>query len=428
MRPFGSLLVCSLALGASLAAPAPAQACGGCFHAPSPTAVQVVTDHRMVFSISDRRTILWDQFAFSGRAEEFCWILPVRADASTQVELSDPRFMTAIDAISAPRVNAAPPVPTRFCGGGGGLFATSASDRASLGGAETSRDAGVSVLVREVVGPYDRVTIRSEDPNALRAWLSANGYYVPPVIDPVLDYYVAARMDFVALRLRPGQGINQIQPVRVTVSGSNPTLPLRMISAGVADKVGLLLMVIAPSRMEALGWPNGEIADTDLVYDYDAPSADSAADFLRLFRARNTASGERLWLTESASAVSSFTVSNTMRTTAAVPVSEVVTDDVTRAFEGLGDQAVVTRMRAELGMGALDRDLQLQASDRGLRAPIYNYGTLRNRPPDPLPCGYAEYKGCNASPRSGSGSLGLAGLFGVAALASLARSRRTRRA
>lgn len=415
-KPLRSLALTSLALGATLAFTAPADACGGCFHPPSPTAIQVVTDHRMVFAISDTRTILWDQFAYAGRAEEFTWILPIRDGTNARVELSDPAFMQALDNLSAPRVQAAPPPPTRVCGGGDSLSLFGSSSAREASGGANAFDAGVSVLREEVVGPYVQQTIRGEDPNAIRDWLRNNGYFVPPSIEPVLDHYVALRMDFVALRLRPGQGVNRMQPVRVTVPGSAPTLPLRMISAGVADKVGLLLMVIAPSRMEAMAWPNGELTDADLVYDYNAPSTDTAADFLRAFRNLNARNGERLWLTESADIVSSFTVSNVMNLTSGARPATMVTDDVARAFEGLGEQATVTRLRAELGASALDRDLQLQASDRGLRDTLYRYGTLRNRPPEPLPCGYVEYKGCSTTPSRSRGAMSFAALAALAAV------------
>lgn len=416
MTPLRRFVFGTLVIGASLGAAVDAHACGGCFHQPSPTSVQVVTDHRMVFAVSDRRTILWDQFAFSGRAEEFTWILPIRDGLNASVELSDPRFMQALDNLSAPRVQPAPPVPTRFCGGGGGGFALGSSASRTSPDAFAPSPPAVQVLLQQTLGPYAQATIRGEDPNAIRDWLRNNGYFIPPSIDPILDHYVSLRMDFVALRLRSGEGIGRMQPVRVSVPGATPLLPLRMISAGAGDKVGLLLMVIAPSRMEAMGWPNGELRNDDLAYDYNAPSIDPGADFLRAFRVRNVASGERLWLTESSQVLSRFVVSNSMQSLRGTLPTTMSADDVERAFEGLGDQANITRMRAELGMSALDRDLQLQASDLGLRDTLYSYGVLRNRPADPLPCGYVEYQGCSARPGPVSAWSSLVALAALAAL------------
>jgi hypothetical protein len=88
-----------LALTAALAAPAPAAACGGCFH--GPTTVQVVTDHRMVLSLSRDRTVLWDQFRYTGRPEEFSWILPIRNGPGVIVEEAQNVFLTAMDDVSA---------------------------------------------------------------------------------------------------------------------------------------------------------------------------------------------------------------------------------------------------------------------------------------------------------------------------------------
>jgi len=415
---FGSLVV-----GAALGASADASACGGCFHQPSPTSVQVVTDHRMVFAVSDRRTILWDQFAFSGRAEDFTWILPIRDGLNARVELSDPRFIQALDNLSAPRVQPAPPVPRRSCGGSGGLSFGGASRTAAAESSGTTSPPAVQVLLQQTLGPYAQATIRGEDPNAIRDWLRNNGYFIPPAIDPILDHYVGLRMDFVALRLRAGEGIGRMQPVRVSVPGATPLLPLRMISAGAGDKVGLLLMVISQSRMEAMGWPNGELRNEDLTYDYNAPSTDPSADFLRAFRLRNTASGERLWLTESSQVLSRFVVSNSMLSIRGTLPTTMSADDVERAFEGLGDQTNITRMRAELGMGALDRDLQLQASDLGLRDTLYSYGVLLNRPPTPLPCGFVDYQGCSARPGPTST---WSSLIALSALAVLKLRRRRR--
>src|SRR5581483_3680246 len=126
------------------------------------------------------------------------------------------------------------------------------------------------------------------DPMAIRNWLTSNGYTVPPAVSPVIDFYTAMHSDYVALRLRPGEGIARMSPVRVTLPGYVPTLPLRMISAGVADKVGLSLIVVAPSRMETQNFPNGELTAGDLTYDFNIPT-NPATDFLNAFESHNRA-------------------------------------------------------------------------------------------------------------------------------------------
>jgi hypothetical protein len=270
------------------------------------------------------------------------------------------------------------------------------------------------VLRQEVVGPYAVSIIRGDNPMAIRDWLSMNGYTVPAPVVPIIDHYTAMRMDYIALRLRPGEGINRMSPVRVTLDGAQPVLPLRMIAAGVVDRVGLSLVVIASSRYEAQNFPNGEVRNSDLTWDFTRPG-NPAADFLAAFNAQNGANGNRLWLTESATrqTLSDWTrLAPSFRnpTTPVGPggrppfdagspppppdagdtgdagdagdamMTTDPTDDVRVAFEGIGPDAMVTRMRADMLASMLTQDLQLRASDLGLRAREYTYGRLVNDP------------------------------------------------
>lgn len=357
-------LVMLLGLG-SVLVPSTALACGGCFGPPG--AVQVVTDHRMTLSLSASRTILWDQLRYTGRPSDFSWILPIRDGPDVRVELASDAFMRALDAQSAPVLET--PVWTSCLGDG--LTPDRLAPERPL----------VTLLGEAVVGPYMTAVVRSDDPAALRAWLRDNGYSVPAPIEPVIDFYVAQRMDFLALRLRPGEGIEQMTPVRVTTPGMNPTLPLRMISAGVADKVGLLLFVLAASRYEATNFDNGEITPSMLTWDFAVPTI-PARDFLGAFDRLNRSHGGRLWLTESVSLVGRATIENATRAGEGAD-PRLGHDDAAVAFAGIGESAFLTRMRADLAAGALDRDLQLQASDRGIWSRTHRYGVLRNVP---APC------------------------------------------
>jgi hypothetical protein len=192
--------------------------------------------------------------------------------------------MVYADSSTAPVVIPPPRPQPPYCGGpvpGGFPSDAAAADAA---------DPGVVVHREEVVGPYQLDIIGGTDPMAVRDWLQANGYTVPAAAAPIIDYYTAQHSDFLALRLRPGEGIDRMSPVRVTTPGMNPALPLRMIGAGVGDHVGLLLTVISGGRMEAMNFPNGEINEQTLTYDFAAPN-DPARDYLAAFTALNTDAG-----------------------------------------------------------------------------------------------------------------------------------------
>jgi MYXO-CTERM domain-containing protein len=264
-----------LVAGVVLWKPTPAHACGGCFHeAQSPTEnASVVTDHRMALSVSTTQTVLWDQVRYQGDPKLFAWVLPVHDGA--HVELARDEWLATLEALTAP-VIASPPVNCGYGygGGGGGCgFGAGSSvsyDGTSYGGGADAGFAGngnVQVVGQEVVGPYVAVTIRSADGQAIDQWLLDNGFAIPPNIEPVLGYYVAGNFDFLALKLAPNAGVQAMQPVRVVTPGADPTLPLRMVAAGIGDSVGLTLYIVSEGRYEPTSFPSYTIDRSKVLWD-----------------------------------------------------------------------------------------------------------------------------------------------------------------
>ncbi|HZO13423.1 MAG TPA: DUF2330 domain-containing protein, partial [Polyangiaceae bacterium] len=240
------------ALAATQLLSAPADACGGCFVPPAESTV--VTGHRMALSISPDQAVLWDQIRYSGDPADFSWVLPVKAGA--RIEVANDAFFEALDAATGTTVQA-PPEGCKPPGGGGfgcGDSLRGAED-ASLGSSGAS-GGGVQVLHKGTVGPYDTVTLSSTDPNALDAWLTENGYSIPDSIKPTIAAYVAEDFDFIALKLQPNLGVQQMKPVRVVSSSMQYALPLRMVAAGVGAEVEIVLYVIGEGRYEATSFEN----------------------------------------------------------------------------------------------------------------------------------------------------------------------------
>jgi hypothetical protein len=288
---------CAFAIAcAALLAPRPAHACGGCFSVPVQRQVTVVTGHRMAFSVSPQQTVLWDQILYSGSPQDFAWVLPVRAGATIQV--SHDEFFASLDALTSTVITG----PSPNCGGSGfSCMGGSASENA-LSAGDSTRGVGVQVLSQGVVGPYDMVTVRSTDPNALYAWLVANQYDIPSNIRPVIDAYVTERFDFIALRLAPGQGVQAMKPVRVITPGAGASLPLRMVAAGVGANVGITLYVISDGRYQAHNFSNGVVDDSKLVWLH----AQNQSNYETLAEQVMQSSGGRTWLTEFAQTTSLY--------------------------------------------------------------------------------------------------------------------------
>jgi len=297
------------ALTAALVMSNDAHACGGCFHEANPPQPEttVVTGHRMAFSISPARTVLWDQIKYSGTASDFAWVLPVKAGA--YVEASSDAWFEALDAATSTHV--VPPAlncvsagdfdegsgsgrgcgcfGASYAGGGGGSGGGSGGS-----GGPGSPPPPVTVTHQGSIGPYETVTLHANVKDALPTWLTTHGYAIDPAVQPIINAYVSEGFDFIALRLKPGAGIQQMKPVRVVSSGASPTLPLRMVAAGTGAHVDITLFVIGEGRWEAdKSFPNSRVDPKNLIWDFNTNASNFA-----LLRQLTFASGDgRSWLT-----------------------------------------------------------------------------------------------------------------------------------
>jgi hypothetical protein len=261
------------ALAAATLPPSDARACGGCFSLQSESQSTVVSGHRMAFALSTTQTVLWDQIKYSGAPSEFAWVLPVRAGAV--VELSNDAWFETLEAATAAQVVS----PTFNCtppnGGGCNIgCGSSASARYFAGSGEANGPPAVTVTHEGTVGPYETVTLHANVPDALPAWLTAHHYNIDPSVSPVIDAYTSEGFDFIALRLLPGQGVQQMKPVRVVTPGSSPSLPLRMVAAGTGPQVAITLFIVGEGRWEAQNFPNGQVEPDNLTWDFGTQSSD----------------------------------------------------------------------------------------------------------------------------------------------------------
>ena len=288
---FVSLTSCGvLAAGAlAVSGEGEARACGGCFVPPVQVDRTVVTDHRMAFSISRDKTVLWDQIRYSGDPREFAWVLPVKPGAV--LELSNDAWFSALDASTQPIVTS-----PAYYGGGYGCALTGCGSAGSASGAASDAPGPgqVQIVSQRVVGPYETVTLRATDPNALESWLTSHAFAIPPAIKPTIDTYVTEQFDFIALRLVPTCSERSMQPVRIVSPGADASLPLRMVAAGIGAKVGITLYVIGEGRYRPQNFPEALFDETDLAWDRVA----NRSNYEELSQAAMAAHGGHAWLTE----------------------------------------------------------------------------------------------------------------------------------
>ncbi len=472
MRSGLVLLALGVAAVSTFAGARQARACGGCFQPNQTQSGDVITDERMIFRVTPQSSTLYDEIQYSGNPQSFAWVLPIHGTVT--VGLSSDILFQAIDAVTVPTIVSPNPPQCASCScGAQGATNAGASGSSSGGGS----GGGVNVLSQQTVGPYATVQLQSTNPNALNAWLTANGYVIPADIQPVVDAYVKEGFDFLALKLAPGQGVSAMRPVRVTTAGAGLTLPLRMVAAGTGVTVGVTFFIVGDGRYEPQNMQKFTISPSELVWDWSTQQSNYTT-----LRAQKEASfNNAAWQIESAMQLSPYQIENPVlndpasQDYLAIPATDsdggsegdaggsagetadqVRQDDLSTLFPG-GDQAdvFVTRFRSDLSRAALANDLLLQAAaDQSQLSNIYNVTQSINAPtcpavPDPCPpCdfgggssgsssgifgggngngvgGGSGSSGCTTSPDDRSGANGgilLAGL--VAAAIVLGRGRR----
>ncbi len=421
-RWFGALLGAAAAAG--WAGEREASACGGVFTPPAETEA-VITDHRMVLSISKTQTTLYDQVEYRGSPSSFAWVLPIKGTAT--VGLSSDLLFDTLDALTAPLVlQPVPdcPAPPPGC------------DVGVEGGAAGGDDAGgsgVTVTGRQQVGPYETVQLHSSDASALNTWLTSNGYDTPSAVAAVISAYVNDGFDFLAMKLAPGATVKAMRPVRVTTAGGSLVLPLRMVAAGTGATTGITLWIAADGRYEPQNFPSFVVKSSDLTWDWTT----SSSNYDAVRKKKEAALGGEGWQIESSIEINQDSVRSTLLDSVDVaadggaypPVDAASSDDaddgealdasLTDAsdrgildaspgdgggsdtaqadldvlFAGIALPNVrITRMRGDIAHAALANDLTLRASSDS--SELSNEYTTSKQTGQPV-C--PDYSSCEAS-------------------------------
>jgi hypothetical protein len=327
----------------------------------------------MILTIAQDQSTLYDQIRYSGSPASFAWVLPIAG--TVQVGLSADIVFQSLDQntqtrLVAPPQNCPPPPDCFGSGSSSGGFASA--------GSAPAPDDGVDVLKREVVGPYETVQLKAEDPAALNTWLTQNGFAIPPDVQPVIGAYVNEKFNFLALKLVPGKGVQDMRPVRVTTTGAGAVLPLRMVAAGTGTVVGVSLWVVAEGRYEPQNFPFFSIKDEDLVWEW----ATSTSNYKELRATRATALGGRGWEIETALKIDRFQLESIVTNIGRVTqtggsdyaniekdgqllktAEQLRQEDLAALWTGIAaGQDHITRLRSDLAHTALTTDLALVAS------------------------------------------------------------------
>ena len=236
-----------------LVAAQPALACGGFFCTTSPIDQNA---ERIIFTQNHDGTVsAYVQIQYTGAAPDFSWILPLpEAISADDIEVPEgaqdafDELETMTDPVFIP-----PPLPECVL-------------QAPVAMAAAPAAAAVQVFASGEVGPFGFHVIGSEDPDALITWLREHSYRVTEDMEPLIDVYVEERFAFLAMRLLPEQGVQDIEPVKVTYPSSSPMIPLRLTAVAANPDMAVMVWIYADSQAKPVNYARIEIADDELVF------------------------------------------------------------------------------------------------------------------------------------------------------------------
>lgn len=244
---------------ALLAAAPKAHACGGFFC--NRQAIDQ-SGENIAFIYNDDGTVTTVvQILYQGPSEEFAWILPIPAEPTVDVGTdvlfqrlaasTSPRFTTRTEVHGTCRAE-----PScdgwwddRFDSDGpmaGGGFADA--------GAAPPPSGEVDVRFRGNVGPFDVAVLRSGDADALRTWLTDNGYEIPESAGAEMDHYVALDHFFVALKLLKNRETGEIQPIVLTSANDEPCIPIRLTRIATVPNMPITAYFLGDQRVRPLNF------------------------------------------------------------------------------------------------------------------------------------------------------------------------------
>ncbi len=291
-----SLLTLSLA-----ASPSIAHACGGFFCDGANPVIQ--TGERILFevdSVDDRVTAVVE-IQYQGQPENFSWVLPVPAGVGPgDVDTVPPGLFDSLEQATAPafwRVGAVQ--ETSDSSRVFGCFGSSSSASGDDDDDDGDESSSATLLGTADVGPYAIELVEAGSGDSLEEWLTDNGYQAAPGLAEVAQPYVAADMNFLALRLAPERFDGVIEAVSYTWDGDVPMIPLVLTSVAAMSNMQIIAYVLADEQYKPAGYATAEV-------DFESVEFDAAGtDYTWKVEAAVEAMGGRAFITEFAGAASS---------------------------------------------------------------------------------------------------------------------------
>ncbi|HVW26162.1 MAG TPA: DUF2330 domain-containing protein [Polyangiaceae bacterium] len=242
------------ALAVSGASPR-AEACGGFFCSASP--VDQTAEHILFTVNSDQTVTAIVQIQYSGDKDNFAWIVPAPGIPKLTSDFPDSGMRALAQATD-------PKYFKNVCYRGAPGVASEAPHSVDAG---VATDNGVTVLATQAVGPYDTTTLEATSSTVLVDWLQTHDYRITTKMIPLLEPYVEAGMNFVALRLQANKDVSDIQPLGMTYDANKPMIPLRLTAVAAQPEMGIVAWILADEKWAPENYIDLKIPDSSIQFD-----------------------------------------------------------------------------------------------------------------------------------------------------------------
>jgi MYXO-CTERM domain-containing protein len=250
---FASIIAGSaLAFAVPMLIPSQAQACGGTFCDTGPTAMPVdQTGENILFHIGPDSVEAHIQITIdpNTEAEKFAWVIPV--EALPEFAVGSQILFDNMLAGSVPRygVNNS----TDFCGGDDGGFGEGDSGGTGEPGGDGDGDdngspGGPEVVFQASVGAYEIAVLDGGTVETVMQWLNDNGYQQDPSAAPILEQYLNEEFLFVALKLGVNSGVEDVHPIVIKYSGTEPCVPIRLTAIAASQDMDIRTFFLGDAR------------------------------------------------------------------------------------------------------------------------------------------------------------------------------------
>ena len=229
-----------------------AAACGGLFCQSTPVDQQA---ERIIFTVNKNDTITaYVQINYTGSAHDFSWVVPV--PSVPKVDVAEIASFDELSNLTAP-VFIPPLMPS-----------CAAIPVPSMALPDTAGSGGVQVLASGTAGPYAYDVVTSSEPNELIIWLRKNKYRITEEMEPLVKVYTDEGLIFLAMKLQPDEGTQDIQPVVMTYKGNHPMIPLRLTAVAANPNMNVVTWILGDKQAVPTNYAHPTIDNNNLRYSF----------------------------------------------------------------------------------------------------------------------------------------------------------------